>query len=118
MALQIRPQFGWLGVVDQQHVGRITLDACRGQCQPSISTTIATAVEEQGAATREIARSVQEAAAGTSEVSVNVAGASQAADQSRILADSVLVASGELNEHATELFERVDRFLAGLRNAA
>jgi methyl-accepting chemotaxis protein len=84
----------------------------------NIATTIATAVEEQDAATREIARSVQDAAAGTSEVSTNVASASHAADQSRILADSVLVASGELNEHATALFERVDSFLAGLRKAA
>ena len=48
-----------------------------------IATTIAAAVEEQDSATREIARSVQQAAAGTSEVSLNVAGASQAADQSR-----------------------------------
>ena len=83
-----------------------------------IATTIAAAVEEQDSATREIARSVQQAAAGTSEVSHNVAGASQAADQSRILANNVLVASGELNQHATALFESVDSFLAGLRNAA
>ncbi|MFH1345492.1 MAG: methyl-accepting chemotaxis protein [Pseudomonadota bacterium] len=83
-----------------------------------IATTIAAAVEEQDSATREIARSVQQAAAGTSEVSVNVAGASQAADQSRALANNVLVASGELNQHATALFESVDSFLAGLRNAA
>ena len=52
-----------------------------------IATTIAAAVEEQDSATREIARSVQQAAAGTSDVSANVAGASQAADQSRALAD-------------------------------
>ncbi len=83
-----------------------------------IATTIAAAVEEQDSATREIARSVQQAAAGTSEVSHNVAGASQAADQSRVLANNVLVASGELNQHATALFESVDSFLAGLRNAA
>jgi methyl-accepting chemotaxis protein len=61
---------------------------------------------------------VQQAAAGTSEVSLNVAGASQAADQSRLLADNVLVASGELSEHATALLESVDTFLAGLRDAA
>ena len=66
-----------------------------------IATTIAAAVEEQGSATREIARSVQQAATGTSEVSRNVTGASQAADQSRILANNVMVASGELNQHAT-----------------
>jgi methyl-accepting chemotaxis protein len=83
-----------------------------------IATAIAAAVEEQGSATREIARSVQQVAAGTSEVAVNVAGASQAADQSRALADTVLSASGELSQHATTLFESVDTFLAGLRDAA
>jgi methyl-accepting chemotaxis protein len=83
-----------------------------------IATTIAAAVEEQDSATREIARSVQQAAAGTSEVSVNVAGASQAADQSRMLAENVMVASGELSQHAIALFKSVDSFLAGLREAA
>jgi methyl-accepting chemotaxis protein len=83
-----------------------------------IATTIAAAVEEQGSATREIARSVQQAAAGTGEVSHNVAGASHAADQSRALADNVLVASGELSQHASALFKSVDTFLAGLRDAA
>jgi methyl-accepting chemotaxis protein len=83
-----------------------------------IATTIAAAVEEQDSATREIARSVQQAAAGTSDVSHNVAGASHAADQSRVLADNVLVASGQLSQHATALLESVDTFLAGLREAA
>jgi methyl-accepting chemotaxis protein len=83
-----------------------------------IATTIAAAVEEQGSATREIARSVQQVAAGTSEVAVNVAGASQAAEQSRALADTVLVASSELSQHASTLFDSVDTFLAGLRDAA
>jgi methyl-accepting chemotaxis protein len=83
-----------------------------------IATTIAAAVEEQDSATREIARSVQQAAAGTSEVSHNVAGASHAADQSRVLADNALVASRELGQHAAALFESVDTFLAGLRDAA
>jgi methyl-accepting chemotaxis protein len=81
-----------------------------------IATTIAAAVEEQDSATREIARSVQQAATGTSEVSVNVAG--QATEQSRVLADNVLVASGELSQHAAALFKSVDTFLAGLREAA
>jgi methyl-accepting chemotaxis protein len=83
-----------------------------------VATTIAAAVEEQDSATREIARSVQQAAAGTSEVSQNVAGASQAADKSHALADSVLVASGQLNQQTTALFESLDGFLASLRNAA
>jgi methyl-accepting chemotaxis protein len=83
-----------------------------------IATTIAAAVEEQDSATREIARSVQQAATGTSEVSHNVAGASQAADQSRALADNVLLASSQLSQHATALLKSVDTFLAGLREAA
>ncbi len=83
-----------------------------------IATTIAAAVEEQDSATREIARSVQQAAAGTSEVSQNVAGASRAAAQSRAQADNVLVAAGELGQHAAGLFKSVDAFLAGLRDAA
>jgi methyl-accepting chemotaxis protein len=83
-----------------------------------IATSIAAAVEQQDSATREIARSVQQAAAGTSDVTQNVAGASQAADRSRALADSVMTASGRLSRQATALFESVDTFLAGLRNAA
>jgi methyl-accepting chemotaxis protein len=47
-----------------------------------------------------------------------VAGASHAADESRALADSVLIASSELNQHASALFASVDTFLAGLRDAA
>ena len=83
-----------------------------------VATTIAAAVEEQDSATREIARSVQQAAAGTGEVSHNVAGASQAADKSRALADEVMVASGQLNQQTTALFKSLDGFLAGLRHAA
>ncbi|PMY00923.1 methyl-accepting chemotaxis protein, partial [Pseudomonas sp. MPR-R2A5] len=75
-----------------------------------IATTIAAAVEEQGSATREIARSVQQASTGTTDVSANVAGASQAADQSRALAGNVMVASGELGQHAAALMKSVDIF--------
>ena len=84
----------------------------------SIATTIAAAVEQQDSATREIARSVQQVAAGTTEVSQNVAGASQAAEQSRKLADNVSTAAGELGRHAGDLFKSVDNFLGRLRNAA
>jgi len=84
----------------------------------SIAATIAAAVEEQSSATREIARSVQQAAAGTNEVSQNVTGASNAAEQSRLLADSVKAAAGELGQHANDLFTSIDTFLAGLRKAA
>ncbi|BAM92855.1 putative methyl-accepting chemotaxis protein [Bradyrhizobium oligotrophicum S58] len=83
-----------------------------------IAATIAAAVEQQGSATREIARSVQQAASGTNEVSQNVVGASDAAEQSRQLADHVMVATRDLGKHANHLFRSVDTFLAGLRKAA
>ncbi len=83
-----------------------------------IATTIAAAVEEQGAATQEIARNVQHASQGTADVSSNIAGASQAAEQSSSLAARVLGAAGDLSRHGTALAERVDSFLAGLRDAA
>ncbi|MDR3516093.1 MAG: methyl-accepting chemotaxis protein [Azospirillaceae bacterium] len=83
-----------------------------------IAVAIAAAVEEQDAATREIARNVHQAAAGTSEVSLNVIGASAAAAQSHHLADNVLVAAGQLSQHATALYAGVDAFLASLRENA
>ena len=58
-----------------------------------------------------------QASTGTTEVSANVAGASQAADQSRALAGNVMTASGELGQHATALMKSVDIFLAGLQAA-
>ena len=46
-----------------------------------IAVTIASAVEEQGAATQEIARNVQQAAMGTQEVSSNIAGVTKSASE-------------------------------------
>src|SRR3546814_20146095 len=43
-----------------------------------IAATIASAVDEQGAATQEIARNVQEASAGTADVSSNISGVPEA----------------------------------------
>ncbi|HKX11259.1 MAG TPA: methyl-accepting chemotaxis protein [Stellaceae bacterium] len=45
-----------------------------------VSTGVASAKEEQGAATREIARNTQGAARGTHEVSPNIGGVNMAAD--------------------------------------
>ena len=82
-----------------------------------IATTIAAAVEEQVGD----ARNRPQRATGRRRHQRSLAqrrGRSQAADQSRTLANNVMVASGELNQQATALFESVDSFLAGLRNAA
>src|SRR5258708_8561558 len=77
-----------------------------------IAAAIASAVEEQNAATQEIARNVQQAAIGTNEVSQNIGGVSTAAGETGAAASLVLGASSALTRHAAELRGDVDRFLA------
>jgi methyl-accepting chemotaxis protein len=82
-----------------------------------ITTAIAAAVEEQGAATREIARNIQHAATGTSEVSSNIVGVSQASADAGAEASHVLAASGELRREADVLRGEIDAFLSSIRAA-
>ena len=82
-----------------------------------IATAIASAVEEQGAATQEIARNVQQAAAGTSEVSTNITGVTQAAGQTGAASAQVLSTAGELTKQSEVLRGEVTRFLDNIRAA-
>jgi len=82
-----------------------------------IATTIASAVEEQGAATQEIARNVQQASAGTTEVSSNIAGVTEAASETGEAANQVLGASVELSKQSDSLREEIDAFIAKVRAA-
>lgn len=83
----------------------------------NISTTVAAAVEEQGAATQEIARNVQQAAAGTSEVSSNIVGVKRASGEAGAASTQVLGAAGELSKQSEILRTEVDRFIARVRAA-
>jgi methyl-accepting chemotaxis protein len=80
-----------------------------------ISTAIASAVEEQGAATQEISRNVQQAAQGTQEVSANSTGVSEAARQTGQAAGEVLQSAGELSRNGAALRTQVDEFLRTVR---
>jgi aerotaxis receptor len=82
-----------------------------------IATTIASAIEEQGAATQEIARNVQQAAAGTHEVSHNIGGVTQAAGETGAASSGMLSAAGDLSRRAATLRTEVDRFLVEVRGA-
>jgi methyl-accepting chemotaxis protein len=77
-----------------------------------VSSTIAAAVEQQGAATREIASNVQQASAGTTTVSSNISGISQAADGTGKIASRVNAVSGEIVGQVDKLRSEVQRFLA------
>jgi methyl-accepting chemotaxis protein len=82
-----------------------------------IATAIASAVEEQGAATREIARNAVEAAAGTAEVSSNIAGVASGATETGAAASQVLGASGDLARQSEILRAQVGGFLGSIRAA-
>ena len=80
-----------------------------------ISTAIASAVEEQGAATQEISRNVQQAASGTTEVSSNISNVTAAAEQTGTAATQVLHSAGSLSKNGALLRNQVDEFLKEVR---
>ena len=82
-----------------------------------IATTVASAVEEQGAATAEIARNIQQAASGTQNVSNNIVGVSNAANQTGETASDVLQSSDGLAAESEALSNEVGRFLARIKAA-
>ena len=80
-----------------------------------VAAAIASAVEEQGAATKEIARNVQQAAAGTREVSMTIAGVQQASRETGHSAEGVLGAAGQLSRQSETLNKQVDLFIRDIR---
>ncbi|KST57343.1 chemotaxis protein [Methylobacterium sp. GXS13] len=81
------------------------------------ATSIAAAVEQQGAATQEIVRNVAQAATGTGEVTGNIAGVASAAEDTGAAAHQVLGAASELSRQSEHLTAEVGRFLATVRAA-
>jgi len=82
-----------------------------------IGIAIASAIEEQGSATKEISRSVQEAARGTQEVNANISGVQRAADDTGAAASQVLGAAAQLSSQSRDLAGQVNRFLSEVRAA-
>jgi methyl-accepting chemotaxis protein len=82
-----------------------------------ISSTIAAAVEEQGAATQEIARNVQQAAQGTQQVSSNVTDVQRGATETGSASSQVLSAAKSLSGDSGRLRTEVSKFLSSVRVA-
>lgn len=82
-----------------------------------ISTTVASAAEEQSAATKEIARSVQKTASDTNEVSENIGGVRQAAQETGHASSQMLDTAGQLASEAEVLRSTVDGFIAHIRES-
>lgn len=80
-----------------------------------ISSMIAAAVEEQGAATAEIARNVEQASTGTHEVSANIHEVTLAAGETGGAAQQIRSSSTELSEQSEMLKKAVNTFLEQVR---
>jgi methyl-accepting chemotaxis protein len=75
-----------------------------------ISTTIATAVEEQSATTSEMARNVTEAARGAATISTNIEGVAEAAQNTSTNVGEAQTAMEHLSKMATQLRDLVGQF--------
>jgi methyl-accepting chemotaxis protein len=114
---EIRAQIARMQQVTTSAVGAIrNIGQTIGEIN-EVTTAIAAAVEEQGAATREIARNIQHAAGGTAEVSSNIVGVSTASAEAGSAASEVLSASGALRREADVLRSEIDVFLSNIRAA-
>jgi methyl-accepting chemotaxis protein len=82
-----------------------------------ISSTIAAAVEEQGAATQEISRNVQQAAQGTQQVSSNITDVQRGASETGSASSQVLSAAQSLSGDSNRLKREVGKFLNSVRAA-
>jgi methyl-accepting chemotaxis protein len=82
-----------------------------------ISSTIAAAVEEQGAATQEISRNVQQAAEGTQQVSSNITSVQRGATETGSASSQVLTSAQMLSGDSNRLKVEVAKFLTSVRAA-
>jgi methyl-accepting chemotaxis protein len=83
-----------------------------------ISSTIASAVEEQNATTNEMSRNVSDAARGSSEITSNIAGVAQAADSTSRGASDTQKAAQDLVETSTQLRRLVEQFKINTNESA
>jgi methyl-accepting chemotaxis protein len=82
-----------------------------------ISSTIAAAVEEQGAATQEISRNIQQAAQGTQEMASNITDVQRGASETGSASSQVLSAAQSLSGESNRLKLEVGKFLTSVRAA-
>lgn len=82
-----------------------------------IASGIATAVEQQGAATREISRNVQQVAGGTGTVSNNIGKVSSGARETGSASSQVFSSARSLSQESNRLKLEVDKFLKTVRAA-
>ena len=82
-----------------------------------VSSAIAAAVEEQGAATQEIARNVQRSAELSTQVASEVTEVSRGSSETSLVSSQVLTAAHSLATESDRLKDEVEKFLGTVRAA-
>jgi hypothetical protein len=112
---EITGQIGGMQSVTQEAVAAIERINQTISSMGNISASIASAVEEQSAATNEISRNIQEAANGTSSVSKNMTVVNKGAMETGEEAGNVLSAAGSLKEQTNSLRHAIDTYLTQVK---
>lgn len=114
---EIGQQITGIQEATQQSVGAIKEISSTIEKLSEISSAIAAAVEEQGAATQDISRNVQQAANGTQQVSANISDVQRGASETGTASSQVLSAAQTLASDSSRLKTEVSKFLNTVRAA-
>ncbi|MGX7745182.1 methyl-accepting chemotaxis protein [Rhodopseudomonas parapalustris] len=114
---EISQQIGSIQTATGQSVTAIQEIGATISRMSEIAATIASAVEEQGAATQEISRNVQQAAQGTQEVSASIIDVQRGATETGAASNQVLSAAQSLARDSNRLKDEVGLFLQTVRSA-
>jgi methyl-accepting chemotaxis protein len=114
---EISAQISGIQAATQDSVGAIREISDTIGRMSEIASTIASAVEEQGAATQEISRNVQLAAQGTMQVSSNITDVQRGASATGSASSQVFSAARSLSSDSNRLKVEVGKFLNSVRSA-
>jgi methyl-accepting chemotaxis protein len=114
---EISQQISGIQAATQDSVGAIKEIGETIGLMSEISSTIAAAMEEQGAATQEISRNIQRAAQGTTQVGSNITGVQRGANETGSASAQVRSAAQSLSSESNRLKLEVGKFLNSVRAA-
>ncbi|RXT53389.1 HAMP domain-containing methyl-accepting chemotaxis protein [Bradyrhizobium betae] len=114
---EIGQQISSIQAATEQSVGAIREISGTIERLSEISSTVAAAVEQQGAATQEISRNVQQAAHGTQRVSTNIGDVQRGASETGSASSQVLSAARSLSSDSNRLKQEVTKFLNSVHAA-
>jgi methyl-accepting chemotaxis protein len=115
---EISIQIAGMQTATQEAVGSIKMISSTIGKISEITSAIAAAIEEQGAATQEISSNIQRAAAGTTQVAGTIAEVSQGANQTGAASSQMLSSARQLSDSTGSLQSEIDGFLQSIAASA